>query len=83
MFLRITAFVNIFRIFLFFLAALFLFFFNKSKAIYLFLRLSGPSFMKLGQLLAVRPDLVGDEISQKLSVFHDFSLNQPLGIFSL
>ncbi len=71
MLLHISAFLNLFRIILFLTLALFICVFDRSRAIYLFLKLSGPSFMKLGQLLAVRPDLVGDGIAKTLSVFHD------------
>jgi ubiquinone biosynthesis protein len=58
------------------LAVLFLFFaaiylFNKSRAVYWFLRLSGPSFIKLGQILSVRPDLVGAKLADVLSGFQD------------
>ena len=63
--------LNFFR-----LAALFLFFaplyfFDKNRAIYLFLKLAGPSFIKLGQILAVRPDLVGENLATTLAKFQD------------
>ena len=63
--------LNFFR-----LAALFLFFaplyfFDKNRAIYLFLKLAGPSFIKLGQILAVRPDLVGENLAAALAQFQD------------
>jgi len=44
---------------------------NKTKAIYYFLKFSGPSFLKLGQALSMRPDVVGEELSQILSNFQD------------
>jgi ubiquinone biosynthesis protein len=44
---------------------------NRSRAIYLFFRSAGPSFVKLGQLLSVRADLIGIKISQVLSQFQD------------
>lgn len=58
---------------LFFLLIIFtpVFFINPSKAVYLFFRSAGPSFIKLGQLLSVRSDLVGDKIAQVLSKFQD------------
>ncbi len=63
--------INLFR-----LAALFLLFlplgiFNKNVAVFYFLKFSGPSFIKLGQLLSVRPDLVGKKMAQTLSSFQD------------
>lgn len=62
---------NLFR-----LVALFLFFsplafFAKNRAIYFFLRFSGPSFIKLGQLLSTRSDLVGEGLAASLSDFQD------------
>jgi len=58
--------------------------FSKNKAIYFFLKLAGPSFIKLGQLLANRPDLVGDALSAQLSGFQDnlspFAFNKAIKI---
>ncbi|NBV07036.1 MAG: 2-polyprenylphenol 6-hydroxylase [Proteobacteria bacterium] len=58
------------------LAALFLLFlpigiFNKNAAVFYFLKLAGPSFIKLGQILSVRPDLVGVKLSKTLATFQD------------
>ena len=39
--------------------------------IYLFFKSAGPSFVKLGQLLSVRSDLIGIGIAQLLSKFQD------------
>lgn len=47
------------------------FLFRKNKAIYFFFKNAGPTFIKLGQLLANRPDLVGEDISDSLSRFQD------------
>lgn len=47
------------------------FLFRKNKAIYFFFKNAGPTFIKLGQLLANRPDLVGEDISESLSRFQD------------
>ncbi len=63
--------INLFRI-----AALFLLFlpfgiFNKNAAVFYFLKFAGPSFIKLGQILSVRPDLVGKKLAQTLSGFQD------------
>lgn len=44
---------------------------NKNNAIYLFLKLAGPSFLKLGQILSVRPDVVGDKMAKSLAKFQD------------
>ena len=45
--------------------------FNKEKAIYFFFNFAGPSFIKLGQLLSVRADLVGKEVALILAKFQD------------
>lgn len=63
--------INLIR--LFFLLIIFsaLYFFLKKRAIYLFLKSAGPSFIKLGQALATRPDLVGHDMAETLSHFQD------------
>ncbi len=66
-----TSLLNIIRI-----SSLFLFFspiflFSKKSFLYLFLKSGGPSFVKLGQILSVRPDLVGKKISNELAGFCD------------
>lgn len=43
----------------------------RNRAIYYFLRFSGPSFVKLGQALSARPDLVGKSLSKALAQFQD------------
>ncbi len=47
---------------------------------------NGPIFVKLGQALSVRPDLVGDECARQLTSFQDamppFSFNQVSAILS-
>lgn len=63
--------LNLFR-----LAALFLLFlpfgiFNKNRAVFYYLKLAGPSFIKLGQILSVRPDLVGEKLTKVLSNLQD------------
>jgi len=63
--------INLFRLLCLFLASLTLFLFIKNKAIYFFFRSSGPTFVKLGQLLANRPDLIGDDLAMCLSDFQD------------
>ena len=45
--------------------------FLKDRSIYYFLRFAGPSFIKLGQMLSTRPDLVGEKLSETLSKFQD------------
>lgn len=45
--------------------------FSKKRAIYLFLHFAGPSFVKLGQILSVRSDIIGDELSEILANFYD------------
>jgi ubiquinone biosynthesis protein len=48
-----------------------LYFFARSRAVYGFLKLAGPSFIKLGQILSVRPDLVGEKLSSSLCGLQD------------
>jgi ubiquinone biosynthesis protein len=62
---------NLLRLVILFVVSALLYFFIKNKAVYFFLRFSGPSFVKLGQLLANRPDLVGDNLANHLSSFQD------------
>jgi ubiquinone biosynthesis protein len=63
--------LNFFRLVVLFFLCLIFYFFNKNRSVYFFLKLSGPSFIKLGQVLSVRPDLVGKDLSKTLSVFQD------------
>lgn len=63
--------INLLRLTFLFLVFLILYPFLKDKAIYHFLKLSGPSFIKLGQALSARPDLVGQNLAQALSSFQD------------
>ena len=63
--------LNLFRLFALFLLCLPIYLFNKNKAIYYFLKFAGPSFVKLGQILSVRPDLAGEEMAIILSSFQD------------
>lgn len=67
----IFAIFNLFRLFFLFVIFLFVYPFLKNRSIYLFLRYSGPSFIKLGQALATRPDLVGKNLAEILSHFQD------------
>ncbi len=71
MLITLSSIFNLLRLaFLFFISAI-LYLFIKNKAIYFFLKFSAPSFIKLGQLLANRPDLVGDDLALQLSSFQD------------
>jgi len=63
--------LNLFRLFALFLLCLSIYLFAKNKAVYYFLKFAGPSFIKLGQILSVRPDLVGEEMASILSGFQD------------
>ena len=67
----IASVINLLRLLflLFFCIALLPFFRNKS--IYFFLKFAGPTFIKLGQLLANRSDLVGDDLANILGEFQD------------
>ncbi len=67
----IISIINLFRLFCLLLVFSFLLPFIKNKAIYFFLRFSGPTFIKLGQLLANRPDLIGEDLANELSGFQD------------
>ncbi len=65
------ALINLIRILFLSLLLAPLYFINKNKAVFCFLKFSGPSFLKLGQILSVRPDLVGEELAKILSQFQD------------
>lgn len=63
--------LNFFRLFALILFFTPLYFCNKNRAVFLFLKLAGPSFVKLGQILAVRPDLVGESLAKVLAQLQD------------
>jgi ubiquinone biosynthesis protein len=63
--------LNLFRLLALLLLFLPLYFFDKNRAVYYFLKFSGPSFVKLGQILSVRPDLVGKNLATTLASFQD------------
>jgi len=63
--------LNLFRLIFILILATPFFFYNKEKAIYFFFNFAGPSFIKLGQLLSVRADLVGEKIALSLAKFQD------------
>lgn len=65
------SFFNLFRLFFLFLFFLPLYFFSKERAVFYFLKFSGPSFIKLGQLLSTRSDLVGQGLASILVSFQD------------
>lgn len=71
MILFIKSLLNIVKLSVFFVIFLLFFPFYQERAIYLFLKFSGPVFIKLGQFLSVRPDLVGDDLAKLLSKFQD------------
>jgi len=64
-------FLNFIRLFLLFILACALAILNKPRAVSFFLKFAGPSFIKLGQSLSVRPDLVGENLANILSAFQD------------
>jgi ubiquinone biosynthesis protein len=66
-----SAVLNIFRLAFLFLLSFPLFIFSRNRAIYFFLHAAGPSFIKLGQVLSIRPDLVGENLAKVLSSFQD------------
>ncbi len=63
--------LNLLRIFFLFLFFAPILLFSKERFFYLFLKYSGPSFIKLGQILSVRQDLVGEKIATTLASFCD------------
>jgi len=67
----ILAIFNLVRLLLLFICALFFAVFSKKNALYWFFYHAGPSFIKLGQVLSVRSDLVGEDIASQLSNFQD------------
>ncbi len=79
-----SSFINLVRLIIILILSTPLFLLNKEKAIYLFLNFAGPSFIKLGQLLSVRADLVGKQIALTLAKFQDciapFSQKKVLNI---
>ena len=82
MILLIKSILNIIKLFILFILFILFFPFYEEKAIYLFLKFSGPVFIKLGQFLSVRPDIMGTELSELLSKFQDnckpFSANKAV-----
>lgn len=67
----ISSILNLLRLFLLLFISLFLFLFIKNRAIYFFLKNAGPTFIKLGQLMANRPDLIGDNLASLCSELQD------------
>ncbi|MFT6220499.1 MAG: ubiquinone biosynthesis protein [Myxococcota bacterium] len=67
----ISSIINILRLFFLTIFSWILFLFISNKAIYFFIKNAGPTFIKLGQLLANRPDLVGEDLAHSLSKFQD------------
>ncbi len=63
--------INLIRLKILFLIFLILYPILRKKSIYQFLNHAGPSFIKLGQSLAARPDLVGKDMANVLSGFQD------------
>jgi ubiquinone biosynthesis protein len=67
----VISFLNLLRLAFLFLFFLPLYFISKERAIFYFLKFSGPSFIKLGQLLSTRSDLVGQALAAVLASFQD------------
>ena len=65
------AITNLFRLAFLLLFATPIFFFDRNRAIYFFFNSAGPSFIKLGQILSIRSDLVGEKLATTLSSFQD------------
>lgn len=62
---------NLIKLAILLLTNLPIYIFSKEKAVYNFLKSAGVTFIKLGQLLSARPDLVGNSMAEKLSSFQD------------
>lgn len=62
---------NLFRLFFLLLALSPLFLLNRNSFFFYFFKFAGPSFIKLGQTLSVRPDLVGENLAKALASFQD------------
>lgn len=62
---------NLLRLTLLFLLFLLFYPLLKERSVYFFLRFSGPSFIKLGQILSVRSDIVGTKLAAALAGFCD------------
>ena len=67
----ISSIFNIIRLMMLAIIAIFLYPFLRNKSIFFFLYSAGPSFIKLGQTLATRPDLIGNNLSKTLAKFQD------------
>lgn len=67
----IVSIINLVRLALLLCVFLLLYPFLKKQSIYLFLKFAGPSFVKLGQALSTRPDLVGESLAETLAHFQD------------
>ncbi|MCE2687491.1 MAG: AarF/UbiB family protein [Rickettsiales bacterium] len=62
---------NILRLLLLLIIAFISFPFLRNRSIFFFLYSAGPSFIKLGQTLATRPDLIGTKLAKILAKFQD------------
>lgn len=71
MILFFKAIINLFRLVFLAVFCALLYPVFKKRSIYHFLNFAGPSFIKLGQTLATRPDIVGDHMAEILSKFQD------------
>ena len=67
----VIALINLFRLLVLFLIAIFFYPFYKEKVVYWFFYKAGPSFIKLGQVLSVRADLIGQDLANQLAKFQD------------
>jgi ubiquinone biosynthesis protein len=67
----VVSILNLLRLAALALICLPFYFFNKNFAVFSFLRLAGPSFVKLGQILSTRPDLIGEDLAKALCGFQD------------
>ncbi|MFT6332883.1 MAG: ubiquinone biosynthesis protein [Lentimonas sp.] len=63
--------INLTRLFFLVTLLLPIFIFNKNRAAFLFIKYAGVTFIKLAQLMANRPDLIGDDLASYLSYFQD------------
>lgn len=71
MIIFLSAFLNLIKLIFSALFFIILSPFLKTKSVYYFINFAGPSFIKLGQTLSTRPDLVGKKLAQILTNFQD------------
>lgn len=67
----ITSFFNLFKVTALFVFSALFYPISGNRSIFIFLKLAGPSFIKLGQTLSCRADLIGEKLAAILANFQD------------